>query len=284
MSETRKRQLRTFPNLVARDFQHPHDMAATEALQAVPGLDKVIAKIMEYSLERVFYLENIASSVRVTPRMFGRLYRSLGWGCQILDLEEPELYVTLDPVPNAYTYGHTHPFVVLTSGLVDMLDDEECFFVIAHELGHIKATHVLYTIMAQNISTLMAIIGQATLGLGSLLGQGLVAALHDWYRKAELTSDRAGLLCVQELEPCMRAFMKLAGGASRLYAEMDPAEFLQQIRAYEDADELLLNKAYKGLLTMSRTHPWPILRAQELDAWHRDGYRRLLGPTGLLDA
>ena len=284
MSETRKRQLRTFPNLVARDFQHPHDMAATEALQAVPGLDKVIAKIMEYSLERVFYLENIASSVRVTPRMFGRLYRSLGWGCQILDLEEPELYVTLDPAPNAYTYGHTHPFVVLTSGLVDMLDDEECFFVIAHELGHIKATHVLYTIMAQNISTLMAIIGQATLGLGSLLGHGLVAALHDWYRKAELTSDRAGLLCVQELEPCMRAFMKLAGGASRLYAEMDPAEFLQQIRAYEDADELLLNKAYKGLLTMSRTHPWPILRAQELDAWHRDGYRRLMGPMGLLDA
>ena len=133
MSETRKRQLRTFPNLEAKDFQHPHDIAATEALKAVPGLDRVIAKIMEYSLERVFYLENIASSVRVTPRMFGRLYRSLGWGCQILDLEEPELYVTLDPVPNAYTYGHTRPFVVLTSGLVDMLDDEECFFVIAHE-------------------------------------------------------------------------------------------------------------------------------------------------------
>jgi Zn-dependent protease with chaperone function len=284
MSETRKRQLRTFPNLVAKDFQHPYDVAATEALKAVPGLDKVIAKIMEYSLERVFYLENIACSVRVTPRMFGRLYRSLGWGCQILDLEDPELYVTLDPVPNAYTYGHTRPFVVLTSGLVDMLDDEECFFVIAHELGHIKAAHVLYTIMARNISTLVTIIGQATLGLGSLLGQGLVTALHDWYRKAELTSDRAGLLCVQELDPCIRVFMKMAGGASRLYTEMDHEEFLQQIRAYEDADELLLNKAYKGLLTMYRTHPLPILRAQELDAWHRDGYRRLMGPTGLLEA
>ena len=283
MSETRKRQLRTFPNLAAKDFQHPHDAAATEVLKAVPGLDTVIAKIMEYGLERLFYLDNIASSVRVTPRMFGRLHRSLGWGCQILDLEEPELYVTLDPVPNAYTYGHTRPFVVLTSGLVDMLDDEECFFVIAHELGHIKAAHVLYMIMARNISTLMTIIGQATLGLGSLLGQGLVVALHDWYRKAELTSDRAGLLCVQELEPCMRAFMKMAGGTSRLYSEMDHAEFLQQIRAYEDADELLLNKAYKGVLTMYRTHPFPILRAQELDAWHKDGYRCLLGSTGLLD-
>jgi Zn-dependent protease with chaperone function len=239
---------------------------------------------MEYGLERVFYLENIAASVRVTGRMFARLHRSLGWGCQILGLEEPELYVMLDPVPNAYTYGHTRPFVVLTSGLVDMLDDEECFFVIAHELGHIKADHVSYTIMARNISTLMGIIGQATLGLGALLSQGLVVALHDWYRKAELTADRAGLLCVQDLDPCIRVFMKLAGGASRLYAEMDHTEFLRQIRAYEDTDELLLSKAYKGWLTLYRTHPFPILRAKELDAWHRDGYRHLMGPKGFLNA
>ena len=283
MSETRKRQLHTFPNLVASDFQHPHDVAATAALKAVPGLDTVIAKIMEYGLERVSYLENIASSVRVTPRMFGRLHRSLGWGCQILGLAEPELYVMLDPVPNAYTYGHTRPFIVLTSGLVDMLDDEETFFVIAHELGHIKAGHVLYTMMARNISTIMTIIGQATLGIGAMLGQGLVVALHDWYRKAELTADRAGLLGVQALAPCLHAFMKLAGGASRLYAEMDHTAFLQQIRMYEEADELLLNQAYKGLLTLYRTHPYPILRAKELDAWHRSGYRDLMGPEGLLD-
>src|SRR2546428_11464429 len=110
MSETKKRQLRTFPHLESKDFQHPHDdVAAAAALQAVPGLDTVITKIMEYGLERMFYLENIAASVRVTGRMFARLHRSLGWGCQILGLEEPELYVMLDPVPNAYTYGSHAP-------------------------------------------------------------------------------------------------------------------------------------------------------------------------------
>ncbi|MGE3539393.1 MAG: M48 family metallopeptidase [Candidatus Tectimicrobiota bacterium] len=283
MSAPKKRRLRTFPNLDGHAFQHPHDVAATTALKSVPGLDTVIAKIMEYGLERVFYLENVASSVRVTPHMFGRLHRSLGWGCQILDMVPPELYVTLDPAPNAYTYGHTRPFIVLTSGLIDMLDDEECFFVIAHELGHIKADHVLYTIMARNISTIMTLVSQATLGLGSLLGQGLTVALHDWYRKAELTADRAGLLCVQDLDPCLGTFMKLAGGTNRLASEMDRAVFLQQIRAYEEADELLLNTAYKGLLTMYRTHPYPILRARELDTWYRSGYRTLVGPAGLLD-
>lgn len=282
MSETKKRKLRTYPGLQASDFQHPADVHATDALRSVPGLDTVVSKIMEYGFERLYYLDNIAGNVRVTPNMFGRLYRSLQWGCKILDVEEPELYVHVDPVPNAFTYGHTKPFIVMTSGLVDMLDDEERFFVIAHELGHIKADHVLYTVLAKNIAAIMTIIGQATLGIGTLLGQGLVVALYEWFRKAELTADRAGLLCTQDLDPCIRTFMKLAGGASRLYQEMDQQEFLRQIRAYEDTDRSTLNKAYKVLLTLYRTHPFPILRAKELDEWSGTGYRELTGPRGLL--
>src|SRR5215831_12124771 len=160
MPENKKRkQLKTFPGLQASEFQHPHDAAATEALASVPGLDTVVAKVLEHGLERLYYLENLADNVRVTPRMLPRLHRYLGWGCRILDIEEPELYVNLDPVPNAFTIGH--------------------------ELGHIKAGHVLYTILARNIAAIVSAIGQATLGIGSLLGQGLVVALHDWYRKAE---------------------------------------------------------------------------------------------------
>lgn len=284
MTESKKKRLRTFPDLDAKDFQHPWDAKATEALKSVPGLDLVVSKIMEYGLERIFYLQNTASNVRVTKRQFPRLHRSLGWGCKILGVEEPEMYIALDPVPNAFTYGHTRPFIVLTSGLVDMLDDEERFFVIAHELGHIKAGHVLYTVIARNIAEIISIIGQATMGLGSLIGQGLVIALLDWYRKAELTSDRAGLLSVQDLDPCIRTFMKLAGGASRLYSEMDKDEFVRQIREYEVADFSNLNKAYKVLITAYRTHPFPILRAKELDAWHGTGYRHIAGPLGLLES
>ena len=152
------------------------------------------------------------------------------------------------------------------------------------QLGHIKAGHVLYTVIARNIADIVAIVGQATFGIGTLLGQGLVLALHDWYRKAELTCDRAGLLCVQEIDPCIRTFMKLAGGARQLYSEMDKQEFLRQIREYEAADVSTLNKAYKVLITAYRTHPFPILRAKELDAWHSSGYRTLAGPLGLLKA
>jgi Zn-dependent protease with chaperone function len=278
---TKKRQLKTFPGLLASRFQHPQDQQATEALSGIPGLDLLVSKVMEYGLEKVYYLENIADNVRVTPRMFPRLHRYLGWGCRILDIEEPEMYVTLDPNPNAYTYGHSSPFIVMTSGLIDLLGDEELAFVVGHELGHIKAGHVLYTIIARNIASIVSAIGQATLGIGSLIGQGLVLALHDWYRKAELTADRAGLLCVQNLQPCLTVFMKFAGGATRLWAEMDQGEFIRQIQHYEEADRSNLSRAYKMFLTAWRTHPFPILRAKELDAWYGTGYAELIETRAL---
>jgi Zn-dependent protease with chaperone function len=278
-----RRQLRTFPNLRPEDFQHPEDKAATQALASLPGFDVVVAKVLEYGIERVLYLENLANNVQVGKAMFPSLHKYLGWACRVLDMEVPDLYVTNQPMPNAYTNGHTRPFVVLTSGLIEMLTDDEIHFVIGHELGHIKAGHVLYGVLARNIAQLVTLLGQATLGLGNLLGQGLVLALAEWQRKAELTADRAGLLAVQDLDTCMRAFMKLAGGGGRMLAEMDSREFLRQIRAYEDADQSTLNRAYKVLLTAWRSHPFPILRAKALDGWYLDGYPTLAGPRGLLE-
>ena len=274
--KAKKRKLRPLPGLDVEDFRHPTDARATDALKRIPGLDRVLAKLLEYGLERLYYVDNVASNLRVTPRMFGRLHRSLTWASKILDVPEPELYIAVDPVPNAFTYGHTKPFITLTSGLVDMLGDEELFFVIGHEMGHIKAGHVLYGTMARNIAAVVALIGQATLGLGALLGQGLVFALYEWYRCAELTADRAALLCVQDIEPARDTFMKLAGGTTRLAGEMDRDEFLRQVAAYEDVDRSTLDKAYKVLLTINRTHPFAMQRAKTLNSWHNEGYEELM--------
>ncbi|MBL4687578.1 MAG: M48 family metallopeptidase [Nannocystaceae bacterium] len=267
----KRRKLKTFPQLDPEMIMHPWDVKATNTLKKVPGFETVTRKIMEYGLERVLYLENIADNVRVGPNMFPRLHKSLQWGCKILGVPEPEMYVNMAPEPNAYTYGHTRPFIVLTSGLIDMLDAEERFFVIGHELGHIKFGHVLYTVLAENLKQVLEIIGRATLGIGSLLGTGLALPVLDWYRKAELSADRAALLCVQDKEVPFRTFMKLAGGSQKLYGEMQQSEFMRQIRAYEEADESTLNKAYKFLITAFRTHPFPIMRAKYLDEWITSG-------------
>ena len=270
------RKLRTFTGLSVEELRHPSDARATDALKKVPGFDKVLAKLLEYGLERLYYVDNLASNLRVTPAMFGRLHRSLTWACKILDVAEPEMYVTMDPIPNAWTFGHTKPFITVTSGLIDMLSDEELFFVIGHEVGHIKAGHVLYGTMARNIAAVVQLLGQFTLGIGAILGQGLVLALYDWYRAAELTSDRCALMCVQDLEPARSTFMKLAGGGTRLADEMDLSEFLRQVEDYQEVDRSTLDKAYKILLTAQRTHPFAMQRAKEVERWFNGGYAELV--------
>lgn len=272
----RKRKLRTLSGLMVDEIRHPLDQRATDALKQIPGLDKLLAKILEIGFERMLYIENIASNLRVTPKMFPRLHKSLTWATKILDVPEPELYVKTDPVPNAWTFGHTKPFITLTTGLIDMMSDEEVFFVIGHEVGHIKGGHVLYMTMAQNIAAIVALLGEITFGIGALLGRGLILALYNWYRAAELTSDRAALLCVQDLEPARSTFMKLAGGSTRLAAEIDREEFLRQIREYEEVDRSTLDRAYKVLLTVQRTHPFAMQRAKELEVWYEAGYADLM--------
>ena len=84
-----KRQLRTFAGLDVEELRHPSDAAATEALKKIPGLDKLLAKILEVGLERMFYVENVASNIRVTPKMFGRLHKNLIWATKILAIDEP---------------------------------------------------------------------------------------------------------------------------------------------------------------------------------------------------
>jgi len=76
-----KKKLKTFPGLGADEFQHPHDAAATAALSSVPGLDTIVAKVMELGLERVYYLENTADiSYCWHPKL--RILVGGTWWCQ----------------------------------------------------------------------------------------------------------------------------------------------------------------------------------------------------------
>ncbi|MDD2998279.1 MAG: M48 family peptidase [Erysipelotrichia bacterium] len=270
--ENTTRKFKTFPNLKAESFQHPWDRQAISALQAIPGFEFLVKKLMEIGFEQFFRITNLASNIHVKGKMLPRLRESLRYATRILDMAEPELYITTHPLPNAFTYGETRPFIVLTSGLIEAMDEEEMFFVLAHELGHIKCGHVLYKTMARNFKMVLDIAAGATFGMSALISTGLEMAMFDWERKSELSADRAGMICVQNQHIANRAFMKMAAASPKLYAEMDEGEFLRQIRSYEDAaDESFINKTYTALLTSRMTHPFLIMRAKQLDSWIQGG-------------
>lgn len=267
MSTAQSKTRRRFPNLDAAALQHPYDRAALGALQKVPGLDIVVRKFIELLPERVAYIQNVAQTVRATPRQCARLYAQLQEACAILDVQEPELYVAQFPVPNAYTSGHDHPYIVITTGMLDLMNEDEVLAVIAHELGHIKSGHVLYKTMARGISLLLAIVSDMTLGIGRLVGRSLEAALLEWDRKSEFTADRAAMLAVQDPDVMLSLMMKLAGGTLFQRDEMDAREFLNQANLYEEVDANLLDRVYKFLMVSAVNHPLTIVRAREIINW-----------------
>ena len=249
-------------------FQHPLDRQATEQLKKVKGFDIFMGKFIEYGFERIIYVLNIASSVRVGPRQFPKLHGMLQTACAVLDVSEPELYVSQGDV-NAFTFGANNPCIMLQTGLLDLMDDDEVMAVIAHELGHIKCRHVLYKSMAGAIGAAGEVVGDVAFGIGGLLMLPIEMALRSWDRRSELTADRAALLVMQEARPCITMLMKLAGGSTRLVAEMDPEEFLNQVRAYgEDMDRSSTDRVYRFMAGMYKgTHPFVIERAKALNDW-----------------
>jgi Zn-dependent protease with chaperone function len=263
MSTAEPKTRRRFPRLSSSAFEHPADRAALEAVKKIPVLDKVFRKFLELGAERIMRIQLMGSAVHVTPKQCGRIYKLFKEAADILDMHEPDLFLASNPTVNAFTFGVERPFIVLQSGLVDLLDEEELMAVMAHELGHVKAGHVLYRSMAY----FLAQIASKVLGLGGIGSMGLAVALYDWSRKAELTADRAELLVVQDVEISLRLHMKLAAGSRTVYSQINHEEFLKQGDIYEDLDYSTLNKVYKMMQELFLTHPIPVFRAKEVKAW-----------------
>ena len=201
-----------FPGISAVAFQHPSDIQAINALSKLKGFDLICHKMMEYGYEKAKYIDLVANHVKVSPRQCPQIYAIFKDAVETIEVSEPTLFIGQSPELNAYTSGSERPFIVLNSTLVEMLTEDELHVVIGHELGHIKCRHVIYIMVADFVRDFADAISGATFGLGNLLSSGLELGLFNWYRKAELSCDRAALLITQNLDACLRVQMKLAGG------------------------------------------------------------------------
>ena len=266
-----------FPGLSSAAFEHPADRAALEALRRTPGLDRLLKWLSGMGAERLIRIQYTGDSIRISPRQCSRIYNDLREACAILDVPEPSCYLMQNPYPNAFAFGLENHTLVLTTGLVDLLTDAERLDVIGHELGHIKAEHMLYRTMAMVLAELMA---EVTKGLplpAGILTNALTLSLYAWFRRSEMTADRAGLLVIQDPHITNSCLLKLAGGTQRMADDLNVDEFVKQADVYEDMDEDFLSIFYKFRMISRQTHPFPALRAREIKEWaESEAYLRLL--------
>src|SRR6478736_7169390 len=143
-----------FANLDKDQYIHPDDRRALAALRAIPGIDTALKKLLAITGESAIRVIFTASAVKVTPTQCPDLHAKLQIACTKLGVDMPELFVQQNPIVNAFTYGSKKHIIVLHSGLLERLTDEETLAVISHEVGHIHAEHALYLTAARLMEAL----------------------------------------------------------------------------------------------------------------------------------
>ena len=268
---TDARAKRVLTEIAPRAWEHPADKAALSALRRLPVFDDVLRKLFGFFGEKPIRLAFQANAVKVGPNQYPRIWAMYQDVLRTMDSpKEYPLYVSQTPMVNAGAYGMNEPFIILNSGTLILLDDDELEYIIAHELGHILSDHVLYKTMTVLLISLAGM-GFPIVGLAA---RGILVALLEWQRKSELSADRAGLLGVQDPQIVLRTMLKMAGGGSN--HEMSVDEFVLQSEEYRDSGDVA-DQVFKILNLMGATHPFWVLRVAEIRAWIESGaYDRIL--------
>lgn len=246
----------------ASDFIHPEDAAALRQLESIPGFPALVKKILSLGFEELQYGLNMATAIRLSPTQLPNLYNHLPPICKKLGIQEPEFYLQMNPMPNAFTFGDTRIFITITSGLVEMMEGEELDAVIAHECGHIVCHHVLYHSIAQIIFS-----GAASLGLLGHLAMPIQLALLYWSRKSELSCDRCGSV-ITSPEVITRVMARLSGGPRSITQEINFEEWARQADKYDEIkNENLWNKSLQIYAIAKEDHPFAAVRVREILKW-----------------
>src|SRR5258706_3541293 len=255
------------PDISSRAYEHPADRSALVALRKLTGCDVILRNLAGLFSDRSLRLMFLASSVRASEQQFPHLYQTMLDGAYVLDLPRvPELFITQDPRVNAMALGTDKPFIVITTGMVDLMDPEEIRWVIGHELGHVLSGHSVYRTMLfylVGLASRLALVPFAWIGV-----YAVIFGLEEWFRKSELSCDRAGLLAGQDVPAARRALMKLAGGPQ--LAELSHDAFVEQAREY-DAVPDVREGLIKLLQLIGTTHPFAVVRFAEIDRWASEG-------------
>ena len=164
----------------------------------------------------------LGNAVRVGPNQFPRVHKLVTQCADTLGITPPTLYITNNPMMNAMTFGtNDDSFIIVNSSLIDYFTDDELLSVIGHEAGHIHNSHVVY------LTALFYLRHMASVFLKWIVYPAELA-LSGWMRRAEITCDRAGLLCCKDVEVSRLALAKLALGSTKLHDELNVEAFAEQ--------------------------------------------------------
>jgi Zn-dependent protease with chaperone function len=199
----------------------------------------------------------LGNSVKVSAHQLPGVHEIASEAAQRLDMNLPDVFVTQNPVINAYALGFLgKKSVVLHSATVECMTPKELRSIVGHELTHIKCDHTTWLALTSVKDQLHVPIVSDVLGFIFLY----------WSRKAEYTSDRGGLVASGDLASSVSSLAKVAVGKD-LFEKMNMDHLLEQLREL-DRDDLA------KLTELFATHPYTVRRIQAMTSFYQsDAYR-----------
>lgn len=214
------------------------------------GPARKIARTLVYHVTPIQRQLHLMGGVAVGPRQFPEIH-AIGQECAgRLGVGVPQIFIVPSSHLDAYTFAtdDVAPMVVLSSELVEALEPDELTFVVGHECGHIANLHGTYNSLVQSlVNPLAKALTEKLAGLGTALkwitspsqikllsfavGGSIHLFLMRWSRCAEVTCDRAGLICCGDLRTAQLALARIGtGGVTRLKG-VNIEEYIRQIES-----------------------------------------------------
>ncbi len=198
-------------DLMTSDFIYPPDQEALEGLRSLDPLSAIIDELIvkRYTRSELYKFQATAEKISFSEGV-GSIIRECGL---ILGLNAlPETYLLKSNNPIAFTFGSNKAqFLVLSSGLLEILDADELRAAIGHELGHIKCGHIKYHTLAEMLVRGVEYSLGAMGGVLKALSPMLRLMLLSWHRESEISADRASLIVVNDPEKIVSLLRKLSG-------------------------------------------------------------------------
>lgn len=269
-------------------YRHPMDSEAQQQLKALPGVDNVIRKLLEFAQEAFGESFFAANCLLASESQYADLYAKLAVACRTLGLSvRPQLFIAPEGLVAAsgwgtFSGGFERPFIVFPVNLLNRLEEHELLALLAHEVGHFHCHHHALKVAADFLQLLMGqnLRRSPLISFLENLPSSVLNALLSWRRKADFSADRSSLLVLQNTQQMAELLMKLAGNLSPGRGQFQA--FVQQARTLDRAAQLQWLEKNWPLQIGGQLPAFAVWRMSELLVWTSEDLMQSYGYTKIL--
>ena len=199
------------------------------------------------------------------PQVYGIVRRL----AMMADMPEPRIYVIDSLQPNAFATGRSprHAAIAVTTGILQVMTNEELEGVLAHELSHVKNRDILISSIAAMLAATLTILARMAFwfggsrdrnnpfgAIGAILALivGPIAAMFIRFaisRAREYQADASGAAITGQPMRLASALEKIGAATARIPMNVNPAVSQLYI------ENPLKAVRGRGIMNLMSTHP-----------------------------